>query len=68
MVFSPPQLLEACRIGGGVPDSVLNIPVTEIILNEPGIGFLVGKSKAASMAQHVRMSREGQGGCLAAYV
>jgi hypothetical protein len=47
---------------------VLNVPTPEIILNEPGIGSLVGKRKAAGMAQHVGMGREGEGGCAAARV
>jgi hypothetical protein len=39
--------------------------VAEIILNEPGVGSLVGEGEAASMAQHVGMRGEGQGGCFA---
>lgn len=45
-----PQLLEPCRIGGSVSNGVLNVPVAEIILNEPGVGSLVGESEAAGMA------------------
>ena len=47
---------------------MLNIPVAEIILNETGVGSLVGNGEPASMAQHVGMGREGQGGCLAARI
>jgi hypothetical protein len=63
-----PQLLKPRRICSRVPDGVLNIPVAEIILNEPGVGSLVGERKAASMAHYVGMGREGQGGCLAACI
>jgi hypothetical protein len=59
---------QPCRISGGVPDGVLNVPVAEIILNEPRIGSLVGQGKAAGMAQHVGVGREGQGGCFAARI
>jgi len=52
---SPPQLLEPCRVGGGVLDGVLNVPVSEKILNEPGIRALVGQGEAARVPQHVRM-------------
>jgi hypothetical protein len=58
---SPPQLFEACRIGRRVLDGVLNVPVSEVILNEPRIRALVGQSEAASVAQHVGMGEQGQG-------
>jgi hypothetical protein len=32
---------------------VLNVPVTEIILNEPRVRALIGKGEAASVAEHV---------------
>src|ERR1039458_10222428 len=63
--LSPPQLFEPCRVGGRVLDGVLNIPVSEIILNEARIRALVGESEAASVAQHVRMGEQGQGRCFA---
>jgi hypothetical protein len=47
---------------------VLNIPMPEIILNEPGIASVVGKREAASVAQHVRMGREGEGGGFAIFL
>jgi hypothetical protein len=53
--LSTPQLFEPRRIGRGVLDGVLNVPVAEIILNEPCIRALVGKREAASVAEHVRM-------------
>ena len=58
---SPPQLLEPCRVGGGVLDGVLNIAVSEVILNEARISALVGQGEAASVAQHVGMGEQGQG-------
>jgi hypothetical protein len=66
--LSSPKSFEPRGIGGGVSDGVLNVPMAEIILNEPGVGSLGGKREAASMAQHVGMGREGQGGCLAARI
>jgi hypothetical protein len=39
------------RIGGGVADGVLNVPVPERILNEPRVGAPVGKGEAAGMAE-----------------
>ena len=40
---------------------MLNVPVSEIILNEPRIRALVGQGEAASVAQHVGMGEQGQG-------
>lgn len=45
-----PQLLEPARIGGGVFDGVLNVPVSEVILNEARIYAMIGKAKTASVA------------------
>ena len=59
--FSTPELLEPCRVCGRVPDGVLNVPVSKIVLNEPRIRALVGQGEAASVAQHVRMGKQGQG-------
>ena len=58
---STPKLFKARRIGGRVLHRMLNLPVAQIILNEPRIRALVGKGEAARVAQHVRMGREGQG-------
>src|SRR6266481_8662747 len=58
---SPPQLLEPCRVGGRVLDGVLDVPMSEVILNEPSIRALIGQSEAASVAQHVGMDEQGQG-------
>ena len=56
----PPEPFKPCRVGGGVPDGVLNIPVPQIVLNQPRIRALVGQGKAAGMAQHVRVGFNGQ--------
>jgi len=53
----PPQLLKSRRISRRVDDSMLNVPVSEIVLNEPSVSALIGKSKAESMSKHVRMRR-----------
>ena len=63
---SAPQLFKSRRVGGRVLDGVLNVPVSEIVLNEPRIRALVGQGEAASVAQHVRMGeqRQGSGGAV----
>ncbi len=62
---SPPELLEAGRVRRRVPDGVLNVPVSKIVLNEPRIRALVGEGEAAGVAQHVRVGKQGQGSGLA---
>ena len=62
----PPQLLEPCRIGGGVADGVLDVAVAEVVLDQPGVRALVGQGVAAGVAQHVRVGGQGQPGPLAA--
>src|SRR2546421_12024776 len=61
----PPQPFKPCRIGGGVHDGVLNIPVPQVVLDQPCIGALVGQGEAARVAQHVRMRVHGQACALA---
>ena len=39
---------------------MLNIPMPQIVLNQPRIRALVGQGKAAGMAQHVGMGFDGQ--------
>jgi hypothetical protein len=46
---------------------VLNVAVSEVILNEPRIRALIGKSEATSVAQHVGMAKQGQGSCGAVF-
>src|SRR5216684_1023279 len=57
---SPPQPLTPRRIRRHVPDGVLNIPMPHIVLYQPRIGALVGQGEAARVAQHVRVSLNGQ--------
>jgi hypothetical protein len=40
---------------------VLNVPVSEIILNEPRVRSLIGKSEAASVPKHVLFEFPGAG-------
>jgi hypothetical protein len=40
---------------------VLDVPVSEVILNEPSICALIGQGEAASVAQHVAMDEQGRG-------
>ena len=62
---SPPEPCKPRRVGRRVSDGVLNIPVSQIILNEPRIRALVGEGKAARMTQHVRVGLHGQSCALA---
>ena len=59
---SPPQPLEPRRVRGGIADGVLNVPVPQVILNQARVCALIGKGKAAGVAQHVGMGEQGQGG------
>src|SRR5258706_5208226 len=45
-----PQLLKPCGIGGGVTHRVLNVPVSQVILNKPRIRALIGEGVTARMA------------------
>ena len=56
-----PEPLEPRRITGGVADRVLNVAMPEIILDEPGVGSLVGQSEAAAVPEHMRVSTQRQG-------
>ena len=42
----PPELFEPSRGCGRVPDGVLNVPMSEVILNEPRIRALAGHCEA----------------------
>jgi hypothetical protein len=57
---SPPQFFKALGVGSGIAHGMLDIPVPQIVLNQPGIRTLVGQRKTAGMAQHVRMRWQGQ--------
>jgi hypothetical protein len=41
---------------------VLDVPVAEVILNEPRIRALIGQRETASVAEHMGMRENGQGG------
>jgi len=58
----PPQPLKPGRIRRGVSDGMLNVPVSQVILDEPRIRALVGQGEAAGVAEHVRMGDQGQPG------
>jgi hypothetical protein len=60
-----PQSFKPRRIARRVNDGVLNVPVSEVVLNEPRVCHLIRKGKAASVAQHVGLGRQGQLGQLA---
>jgi len=55
---SAPEILEAVRRQLGIAHGVLDIPVTEIGLQRPGIVPLVGQSEAAGVSEHMWMGLE----------
>ena len=60
MVWVIATAFRTVLVGGRVLDGVLNVPMSEVILNEPRIRALVGQSEAASVAQHVGMGAKGK--------
>ena len=40
---------------------LLNIAMSQVILNESGVRSLIGKGKSAAVPEHMRMSAQGQG-------
>ncbi len=56
----PPQHLKPCRVGGRIPDRVLHLPVSEIVLNQPRVCALVSQSEATGVGQHARVGFDGQ--------
>ena len=67
MTLSSPQSFKSCRVCRRVNDGVPDVPVSQIVLNEPRICPLVGQGEAASVAQHVRMGGQGQPGQLSIF-
>ena len=59
-----PKPLEPRRVGRGVLDGMLDLAMPAIILNEPRVRALVGKGKAASVAQHGREGAGTRRGCI----
>jgi hypothetical protein len=53
-----PKILESIRCHVGVPNSVLNVLVPEIVLQGPRVVAIVGELKTTGMAQHVWVDRE----------
>ena len=59
-----PQLFKPCWIGRRVEHGVLDVAVAEIVLNEPGVGSLIGQGETTGVAKHVRMGGKRQSGNL----
>src|SRR3954454_5038324 len=60
LVFVLPKILEPLRGQLGVPCGVLDVAMAQPLLNGSCVVPIVGQLKAASVAQHVRMDREGE--------
>ena len=56
----PPQPLKPCRVGRRILHRMLNIPMPQIVLNEPGVRALVGEGVATGVTEHVGMGLDGQ--------
>ena len=54
----PPKVVEPVGRHFGVPDRVLNVLVTEVVLQGPRVVAIVGELEPAVMANHVRVDRE----------
>src|SRR6516165_6525338 len=54
----PPKVLEAVGRQFGVPDGVLDVLVSKVVLQGPRVVTIVGQLKPASMAKHVRVDGE----------
>jgi len=61
---SAPHVLETNRTQFGIAGGVLDGPVPEPILNQPGVMAGVGQRVATGMAQHVGVDLEGEAGAL----
>jgi hypothetical protein len=58
----PPKSLETIRRQRGVGDRVLDVSVSEIMLDCAGVASIVGEFIAAGMAQHVGVNLEREAG------
>src|ERR1035437_2017604 len=56
------KVIELGMMSRGVPNRVLDIFVSEIMLDCAGVVAIVGELVAAGMAQHVRMNLEREAG------
>src|SRR5262249_61799157 len=54
----PPKVLEPVWRHVGVPDRVLDVLVSEVVLQGPRVVAIVGELEPAGMAKHVRVDRE----------
>src|SRR6516162_2828288 len=54
----PPKVVEPVGRHFGVPDRVLNVLVTEVVLQGPRVVAIVGELEPAVMAKHVGVDRE----------
>jgi len=59
-VRSAPEVLETICGQLGVPNRVLNVPVTQIRLQSARVVAFIGQREAAGVPQHVRVSLEAQ--------
>lgn len=48
------------RITGCIQYSMMDVPVSQIILNQTGIQSLISKSISTGMTQHIRMNLNSQ--------
>src|SRR5262249_1500795 len=55
---APPKVFEAVGRHVGVPDRVLDVLVSEVVLQGPRVVAIIGQLKPAGMAKHVRVGRE----------
>src|SRR5512135_3114032 len=60
-----PEPLEAGRCGACVSDGVSDVPMAEVILNEPRVVLVIGQIVAGGVAQHVGMDVETELGAFA---
>ena len=59
-----PEPIEPISRQFRIPDGMLDIPVSHVMLDRPGVMAIVGQLEAAPVTEHVRMDREGDSGLL----
>ena len=55
---TPPKVLEPIGCHVGVPNGVLDVLVSEVMLQGPRVVAVVGELEPTGMAKHVRLDRE----------
>jgi hypothetical protein len=60
-----PESLKPVRSKLRVSHSVLDVPMTEIVLDRAGVVSLIGELETAGVAQHVRVNGEAKPGLVA---